>query len=353
MKKLLVTLVASVFSLIGANAEENTSLVATLSHGNSLTAYYGKGALVEAYDAAQPGDIITLSAGTFTGKNFAKNITVRGAGGWADGSSDNNYTIIEGSWTFKLQSDENELTIEGVRFTSQLVITSDVYKACTISKVKFDSYLLTQTKVFAKLNHCVTLNYLQLYQGVCTSCALKDVIAQTGTDKITLQNCVISNYGLWHNGSLSEDVLTNCIFICTSDYQLAASNDVHNCVYFNTSKTDYDFFANATNATNKIVTDRDNFFKSPAVLKKNTDQYGDLSSYDINFDDLNVDGTGLFELSDNAKQLYKGNDGTVVGVWGGAAPFNVTPSNPRITKCEIVPKVNAEGKLSVTIEVAQ
>ena len=349
MKKLLVTLVASVFSLIGANAEENTTLVATLSHGNGLTAYYGKGALVEAYDAAQPGDIITLSAGTFTGKNFAKNITVRGVGGWADGSSDNNYTTIEGAYTFKLQNDDNELTIEGVRFTSQLIITSDVYKGCTISKVRFGSYLLAQSKVYAKLNHCVVNNYLQFYQGVCTNCAFKNLLAEPGTDKITLQNCVIFSY----SGNLNEDVITNCIFACNADNMLAASNDVHNCVYFNTSKTDYDFFANATNTTNKIVTDRDNFFKNPAVLKKNTDQYGDLSYYDVNFDDLNVDGTGLYELSDEAKQLYKGNDGTVVGVWGGAAPFNMTPSNPRITKCEIVPKVDGNGKLSVTIEVAQ
>ena len=101
------------------------------------------------------------------------------------------------------------------------------------------------------------------------------------------------------------------------------------------------------------MADRDNFFKNPYVLKKYIDQYGDLSSYYVNFDDFKVDGSGLFELSDEAKKIYLGNDGTVVGVWGGAAPFSVTPSNPRITKCEIVPKVDANGKLSVTIEVAQ
>lgn len=351
MKKLLVTLVASVLCMIGAKAEETTTLVATLSHGNGLTAYYGKGALVEAYKAAQPGDIITLSAGTFTGDNFAKNITIRGVGGWADGSSDNVFTTIEGAWTFKLQDDDNELIIEGVRFTSQLAITSDVYKGCTLSKVKFNSYVNLQTYVFAKLNHCVCESYISSYQGVFTNCVLKNIYAYTGTDKITMQNCVIYDYNSY--SVLTEDVLTNCIFICSDNYKLAASNDIHNCVYFNTTKNDYDFFTYASNNTNMIVADRDNFFKNPDVMKKNTDQYGDLSSYKVNFDDLNVDGSGLFELSDAAKEIYKGNDGKVVGVWGGAAPFNVTPSNPRITKCEIVPKVDSDGKLSVTIEVAQ
>ena len=113
-------------------------------------------------------------------------------------------------------------------------------------------------------------------------------------------------------------MLTNCIFINNGKYQLAADNSVHNCVFFNISNTDYDFFANATNGTNKIVADRDNFFKNPYVLKKYIDQYGDLSSYYVNFDDFKVDGSGLFELSDEAKKIYLGNDGTVVGVWGGA-----------------------------------
>lgn len=354
MKKLLVTLVASVLCMIGAKAEETTTLVATLSHGNGLTAYYGKEALVEAYDAAQPGDIITLSAGTFTGKNFAKNITIRGVGGWADGSSDNVFTTIEGAWTFKLQDDDNEFTLEGVRFTSSLTITSETYKECTVSKVNFGNNRFTaQDKVFAKMNHCVSSWYIYLYQGICTNCVFSDISTPTGTNPVTMQNCVISYYGFNSGYGFDEDVLTNCIFINNGKYQLAASNSVHNCIFFNTSINDYDFFANAGNETNMIVADRDNFFKNPDVLNKSVDQYGDPSAYNINFENLNVDGTGLFELSDAAKKIYKGNDGTVVGVWGGAAPFNVTPSNPRITKCEIVPKVDSDGKLSVTIEVAQ
>ena len=203
------------------------------------------------------------------------------------------------------------------------------------------------------MNHCVSSWYVYLYQGICTNCVFSDISTPTGTNPVTMQNCVLSYYGFNNGYAFSEDVLTNCIFINNGKYQLAADNSVHNCVFFNISNTDYDFFVNATNGTNKIVADRDNFFKNPYVLKKYIDQYGDLSSYYVNFDDFKVDGSGLFELSDEAKKIYLGNDGTVVGVWGGAAPFSVTPSNPRITKCEIVPKVDANGKLSVTIEVAQ
>lgn len=355
MKKVLLTMLASVLFITGAKAEETTTLVATLSHEGGLTAYYGKGALVDAYNAAQPGDIITLSAGVFTGTNMNKNITIRGVGGWSDGSSDNVTTTIEGGLTYKLQNDDNELVIEGVRFTSQQSVKSDTYKECTFSKVNFgDNMFSADINVFAKLNHCVSTDYRgYIHQGVCTNCVFRDFGASTGTDKITMQNCVIYEFGTYNNPDFNDDVLTNCIFINTGKYQLAASNDVHNCVFFNKSIQDYDFFANATNESNKIVADRDNFFKNPGVLDKSTDQYGEASAYNIKFEDLKVDGTGLFELSDEAKKIYTGNDGTVVGVWGGANPFNMTPSNPRITKCEIVPKVDENGKLSVTIEVAQ
>ena len=105
-----------------------------------------------------------------------------------------------------------------------------------------------------------------------------------------------------------------------------------------------------------MVEDRDNFFKDNSVLTKSTDDFGELTGYTLGwlgYYRLNGEKGGLYELSDEAAKIYKGNDGTVVGVWGGAYPFNITPSNPRLTKCEIVPRVGDDGKLSVTIEVAQ
>lgn len=74
MKKIFLLMVASVLCVAGVKAEQ-TSLVATLSHDGNLSAFYGEGALKEAYNAAKEGDIITLSAGSFTGVNMSKNIS--------------------------------------------------------------------------------------------------------------------------------------------------------------------------------------------------------------------------------------------------------------------------------------
>ena len=359
--------------MIGANAEENTTLVATLSHGNSLTAYYGKNALYAAYNAAKDGDIITLSAGTFTSVAMSKNITIRGVGGWADASSDNVITCIDGVANYKLEDNDYELRIEGVKYLCRVTVENslNVTKECTFSKVNFsiDNYGYSfdlPEKVFAKLDNCVTVGRLSVYGGACTNCVFNGVHSHKpsqGSTPLTLQNCVIRDYSTGNNwdynvSTFKEDFITNCIFIFSYDgtynkSPLDESNTVHNCVVFNTKNNGIDIFQNISNSSNKTVTDRDKFFKNSELLSKTTDKYGDVTEYYVKFDNLTKDGKGLFELSDEAKEIYKGNDGTVVGVWGGATPFNMTPSNPRITKCEIVPKVNAEGKLSVTIEVAQ
>ena len=363
MKKLLVTLLASALCVIGAKAQDATTQVATLSHDGALKAYYGQNSLKKAYEAAENGDIITLSAGTFPCyASIAKNITIRGVGGWADGNTDNNVTYISGGSEITLQDSNYELTIEGVRFSNDVYISSSFYKECTFSKVNFGSRCFKASEnVYAKLIHCVTTSFFQLFQGICTNCVLNDFNAKSGTNAITLQNCVIYSYGetTWTNYNtfsrslFNEDVLTNCIFISDGEYQLASNNTVHNCVYFNTSIKDYNFFANVTNTTNKIVEDRVHFFKNPNIVKMSKDTEGEISAYTVDFEDLRMDGTGLFELSDDAKKIYLGNDGTVVGVWGGTRPFNMTPSNPRVKKFDIVPRVDEDGKLKVTIEVEQ
>ena len=40
--------------------------MAILTHGTNMTPYYGGDALINAYNAAQDGDLITLSSGVFS-----------------------------------------------------------------------------------------------------------------------------------------------------------------------------------------------------------------------------------------------------------------------------------------------
>ena len=111
-----------------------------------------------------------------------------------------------------------------------------------------------------------------------------------------------------------------------NDQYLESSMTAFNCVYVENKQ----FFKNMTNTTNTTNVG-----------------YGIFKSYTGG---SFTDNTS-FELTEEAKGKYKGIDGTEVGIFGGNMPFNATPTNPQITKCNVAAKSTADGKLSVDITV--
>ncbi len=77
MKKLFF-LMAAIMVVTMSFAQSST--LATLSHNGQMSIFYGSDALKSAHDAAQHGDVITLSSGTFNGVTITKALTIRGAG---------------------------------------------------------------------------------------------------------------------------------------------------------------------------------------------------------------------------------------------------------------------------------
>jgi len=60
--------------------------------------------------------------------------------------------------------------------------------------------------------------------------------------------------------------------------------------------------------------------------------------------------TETFELTETAAATYLGDDGTQVGIYGGPAPFNPTPTNPQVKKFTV--NSTTEGdQLKVKINV--
>lgn len=112
MKRLLNVIVLLLSCVSIMKAEQ---LVATLQSGDATKAFYGYSAIVEAYNEASDGDIITLSKGNFENVTIEKAITLRGAGAFVEGHSTTindltvnaDYAIIEGIYV------TNKLLIKG------------------------------------------------------------------------------------------------------------------------------------------------------------------------------------------------------------------------------------------------
>ena len=342
-KNLLRLMMLFVAAVLTNNVFAQGSLLATLNHEGTISTFYGSQAWKNAHDAAANGDVITLSSGTFVAVNITKAITVRGAGMGIDSTAVSEPTVITGDFTINIaEPGSNRLTLEGIYSNHTISYTNVVnplFLKCRLKKVTYYDGGSSVLKD-ASFIHCRIAERLYLGSNCSASCVnsviqnpysydssssnfefINSVIVSTAT-KDDIFNPTIKNI---QSSSFKSCVIKNTY---SSDY-ISNSCTAYNCIGLGGTI----MFKNVTNATNKIVTDFATLFKTytGAAL-------GNLDSE-------------TFELTDAAKTQYLGADGTEVGIYGGNLPFDPTPSNPQITKCNVAAKSTADGKLSVDIEV--
>lgn len=335
MKKLLLFLSVTFMVCIGARAQ--SSLIGTLSHDGEVTVYYGADALIKAHEAAEPGDVITLSAGTFTGTDITKAVTIRGAGMMLDQTP----TIISGTLNLNLKQNEDDvhsLNLEGLRILKHYFNGS--MKSPSFLKCYFDG-----SSVGSGYN-----------SGTFVNCLIKEFSGGSNVKTTTLINSVIQTYSTF-NGSHAV-AMNNCIVLGFTKYSYLPAGGTTVSSY-NTTWTNC--IINGADKNN-----RDDFYFAAGNVFINTryqgsgdSPFGRVASSCTNTkkvaDDLTLfkDGT-FYELSDELvnNEDWLGNDGSQIGIYGGVMPFDPTPTNPQITKFKVANKTSADGKLSVDIEVS-
>lgn len=337
MKKNFLILAVAILTALAANAELSQSIVATLTHGATVTTYTGGNALKEAHTAAVDGDAIVLSPGTFNAVNITKAITLRGAGAAAISLPEMTIepigsTYITGSMDIIIASTNGSLNIEGCQFEGNVNFkkapVTNVFK-CRFASI---SNILSQV---AEINftHC-SLVFSSQTSDLCQKLNMLNCYARyTYFNPYTkATNCVLesSNSSAWSYFSdlQADGLLRNCIIYYTSSYTVhshTANMVAYNCVAIGTTTNRVsNFFTNSSNGTNKIAVISD-------VLSTTSWPY---------------------TLTETAATTYLGNDGTQVGIHGGILPFDPIPDNLLVTSCNIASKTTADGKLSVEIKVS-
>lgn len=330
---LVVMLVASVFT---GNAFAQGSLLATLNHEGTISTFYGATAWKQAHDAAVNGDVVTLSSGNFVAVDITKAITVRGAGMGLDTTAGIEPTIITGDFKINIaDAGSYRLTLEGIysnHTITYLNAVNPLFLKCRLKEFSYygNGYSNVCVLKDASFIHCRIVDGLSLLKDCSASCVnsvIQDPYSySSSTSNFEFTNCCLRG----DMGRVSSSSFKNCIISDNSnDHYINSSCTAYNCVCL----TANNYFRYITNATNKSLTDYTAFFK--------TYTGADLEKLD----------SETFELTDEAKTKYLGTDGTEVGIYGGNLPFDPTPSNPQITKCNVASKSTADGKLSVDIEV--
>lgn len=318
-----------VLVLFGTRVMAQSSLLATLNHEGTISTFYGATALQKAHAAAVNGDVITLSSGTFLSVDITKAVTLRGAGMVLDAATQTEPTVLANDFKITIADDVTErLTIEGV-YSNQKVNIVKLKNAMFLKNrmreidISGNGYGTDLTFIHCRIAY--------LYSGNAYS-----------NNSATFQNCIVSgisgeNY-IFHNSIIRGDSNSGGI-------SLRDNSEYKNCIITNYLYSDAP--TNSTYYNNLFIGTSGNKLESiPNSTNVTVNEKDDKIKNLLNYSDDND-----YKLTDEAKAIMKGSDGTEVGLYGGSLPYDPTPTNPQISKFNVAAKTTADGKLSVDIEV--
>ena len=303
--------------------------VATLQHGEDISVFYGQNAFVDAHNAAQTGDVITLSSGTFTPTNITKAITLRGAGCVIDTVTGIYPTIIPNNFQMNVADNDAFLTIEGIYFSGTIIRK-------TLNHPKFIKCN------FENLSYYSNINIMQNAQFV--NCKVKTLSFDYATNT-TMINCVVWNAtGM---SSVSNTVTAYNCFIRLSNNNNASALNSYNCIITHNYYEALDANSVAYNCIG-IKTNNYGIFGCTTYNCSTYNTYADVfETFNGNF---SFDEP--FILKEEIATGFLGNDGTEVGIHGGIMPYSSRPSYMVIEQCNVANRSTIDGKLSVEIEVS-
>ena len=330
MKKILLTLFGIVFMTMSLFAQGMG--VATLCHNDStISAYYGRGALVDACNAAAAGDVITLSAGFFNASNYtiSKSITVRGAGCALDSVLHSYPTILTGSSDLKISA--NVVNFEGVYVENK--VNLQTYGAVQFVKCRLSNvYCSSYTPAITFIN-----SMIRSFTPYKSSSYIYNSILGYFNDSnhyadLECHNCFIKEYT-----DMKNSMFTNCIFEADQKSStdstlvtLSSTNIAYSCLGVGAKGDIFENVKRINNMSNQSIADFSVFKSYKGGMFK---------------DDTN------FELTPEAQKQYLGVDGKQVGIYGGDIPYDLVPTNPQIVKFNVDSKTTPDGMLNVDIQV--
>ena len=321
MKKLSVLLAF----MLTASVAMYASPAKCLLHHNGKVTLYDADDINAALAASADGDTLYLSEGQFAGFTITKKITVRGSG---------QFTRISGIINVEIPNAPTLTSslIEGVNSSADLQINSEV-TGLQIKQSRFHDFV-----AFATINEAVIDKSFISY----------DFWLNEYTQGITCTNCKIQTLMVGgrnnHGGAVlpsSNQFFINCNIGSVLTYGADCYLTLVNCIINGT----HDYYGTPYYIKESSIT-------HCLFYRKNID--ADTSSeYSCYVYDGNVVVGETVECPINetlAEKGFLGQDGTIVGCYGGTSPFTLDLIGPKVTATNI--QIDNDTKqLSVTLNV--
>ena len=316
--------------LLVAVSTKNTlaqNQVATLQHGDEVSAYYGPTAFVQAHNNATDGDIITLSSGSFTAPSeITKAITLRGEGAVTDTATGSYPTIFAGEVRFNVANDSIPVNVEGILFSNKMVyreLNNPIFTRCNFNEINYYSDYFSM--VNAQFVNCIINTF---YFNRAYSSTLFNSVVWNPNNISSSQNVILYN-SIMRNGNYGGISANNSIIIKSGQYSPGSTCTFNNCIGINV----YDSYSPfGSGYTNNCVA---------------------YSSYGDVFESFEGDFylEEPFILKDEIATGFLGNDGTQVGIHGGVMPYTSVPGYMLRTQVNVPNHSNIDGTLNVEIEI--
>ena len=362
MKKLLVFLWALFTVSASVSAQGQT---ATLQQGDKMTPFYGEDAFIQAYNAAQKGAVITLSAGEFnTVDSIMKEVTIIG----------NGYR-------------ENKTVLKEKNFESYSKPISLIIKADNVTLEGLDMICVYIRKSnHLTIRHCyiynltgVTFNYnynpkasCQHQNTIVDQCVIGADEASSG-DNYCIKNSIIGAFFYHNTGDATNTLIMNCLFgyrdrkegssfLSHAVYKncligACFDNDDNDISGLNGSEFYGNVFFGGLNWYNSIEDglrhaipklNNDTRWQTPTMNLAESQSFkgNTTASYDAIFGHSDEENPLLAPII----TTITGDDGKVVGPYGGTG-FSWNPGIPRIVDSKIDSYTDEEGKLNAKIKV--
>lgn len=318
------------------------SPVAILTHNATTTPYYGTNALVDAYNASTPGDVITLSPGVFNVCDIRKAVTIRGAGMMSDTNTGTIRTTLNGN--FQLHNTDSTglyLTLEG------LYLDGTTYMD-TVYNLNFSKCFINK---FVNPSH----SSAGVTNGTFIHCIIREIRTAW------LYNCHVYNSVLREtNGSGADLRSSDGTLVCDhSIIQLNADDCVThfhstNSILLLEDHTEEMEVVNSCLNHEYCIGIHTSWFFVPSSYMAGRHLYNWAWPWQVfvNFDrDVNTVSDYHLNLDTDGMSATLSSDNTQIGIYGGAMPFNPRVINPSIGLITVGGQTDVNGQLPVQIQV--
>lgn len=327
VKRILLALVALPFALCAFAAQPT----ATLQSGDSFTPFYGEDAFVKAHEAASDGDVITLSPGFFKSTDITKPVKVIGAYAFSEKPAES--TQFEAVTVIA-----DDVTLEGIRFTSKLII-----KAA-------DKLTVSRSYMYLLLD---SINGEDKYHDntILTDCMVAEHRAMEFSKNAVLRNCCIT-YFKDYNETQYPALIENCNITCLMQYDSAT--EIPYAIYRNCALGIYDSRYYLPNNMKKYT------FRSPCEFHNNLlilshgRAYTEYFNIQISYDNCIAEGNvskSIFNVAEFSKlpqyQTFSSYQFNAKNY--GPENHKEFPAIPKIDSSSISTQTDSIGNLKVKI----